>query len=362
VILGPNGRLIGPRPPELPIGVPDRGALAAAAEPAGRDLRLSAIESVPVRILTERVESPRGDVYVQVIQDRTAEQRTLGAIARVLLAGGFLVVLVAFGFGALYAQRALIPIRRSLASQRGALARQREFAADASHELRTPLTVIRSSVEHLRRHPGAPVASVGTAIDDIDAEVEHLTALVGDLLLLARSDSGAVALARESVDLGDVATEAASGLSAMAATNGVRLAIDPVPALVVGDAARLRQLVLILVDNAIRHTPRGGEVRVRVRAQRRRVVLEVEDDGPGIQPEDMPRIFERFWRAPGAPSGGTGLGLAIAASTVALHGGRIGVSNRPGGGASFTVELPSGEGSPTPAAPRGREIPVDRAG
>jgi signal transduction histidine kinase len=344
ILVRTNGRPVAPRNYELPAGLPDRASLKAA-EAGGRDLRTSEISGIPVRILT--VETPalgRNDVsFVQVIQDRTAEQRTLNTLLAVLLGGGALVLLVAFGFGAVYASRALVPIRNSLAAQHAALRRQREFAADASHELRTPLTVIRSSIEHLRRHPTEPVAKVGDAVEDIDAEVEHLTALVDDLLLLARSDSGAVSLDRLPVDLGDVAAEAASSLDKPAASKGVRVVVDPEPAMVVGDAVRLQQLVRILVDNAIRHSPAGGEVVIRVRPNGGSASLEIADQGPGVAPEDMPRIFERFWRAPGAPTGGTGLGLAIAKWIVDRHEGRIVVGNRDQGGAVFSVNLPRAE-------------------
>ena len=142
-------------------------------------------------MLTERLETRTGQpAFLQIAQDRITEQQTLDAMIRVLLVGGAIVVLVALAFGAIYAERALVPIRDSLASQRGALRRQREFAADASHELRTPLTVVRSSVEHLRRQPEVPLREQAEALDDIDAEVTHLTGLVDDLLLLARSDRG----------------------------------------------------------------------------------------------------------------------------------------------------------------------------
>jgi len=249
---------------------------------------------------------------------------------------------VAGGFGALYARRALAPIRTSLANQRVALRRQREFAADASHELRTPLTVIRSSVEYLGRHRQEPVGAVGDALEDITAEVDQLSTLVEDLLLLARSDSGAIELDRMPLDLGDVAGEAASTLAQPAADRNVRIVVDPAPAPVTGDPVRLRQLVAILVDNAIRHSPPGSEVRVAVRTGARTADLSVEDQGPGIRPEDLPRVFDRFWRAPGAPAGGTGLGLAIAQWIVERHGGRIAVMNRDGGGARFDVQLPAG--------------------
>jgi signal transduction histidine kinase len=342
ILVRTDGRAIPPRNLQLPEGLPDRTALAAARE-TGRDLRTTTVADWPVRVLTIGVPVRQGVAFVQVIQDRSAEQRTLDTLLAILLGGGAVVLLVAFGFGAVYASRALVPIRDSLAAQHTALRRQREFAADASHELRTPLTVIRSSIDHLRRHPTEPVASVGAAVEDIEAEVEHLTALVDDLLLLARSDSGAVSLDRLPVDLGDVAADAASSLDKPAASKGVRVVVDPEPAVVVGDAARLRQLVRILVDNAIRHSPAGGEVVIRVRPAGGSASLEIADQGPGVAAEDMPRVFERFWRAPGAPSGGTGLGLAIAKWIVDRHDGRIAVGNGAQGGAVFSVDLPRSE-------------------
>jgi signal transduction histidine kinase len=304
-----------------------------------------------VRVLTRRfVAQQDGNTYfLQALQDRSTEVETLNALLTVLVAGGVLVVIVAFGFGAVYARRALVPIRESLAAQRTALRRQREFAADASHELRTPLTVIRSSVEHIARHRAQPIGDATEALDDIDAEVTHLTALVDDLLLLARSDSGAVPMERVRFDLGDVAFEAASALDRMAEARGVRISVDPEPAMVEGDPERMRQVVMILVDNAVRHSPRDGAVTVTVRVAGKLASIVVDDEGPGLREEDMPHVFDRFWRAPGAPSGGTGLGLAIARWIVERHGGRIGVANREGGGAVFRVELPAEEPPPPTA-------------
>jgi two-component system, OmpR family, sensor histidine kinase CiaH len=337
-----DGDPVGPGGFSMPPGLPVKAGIDAART-TGTDVRVAAIGDLPIRVRTEKANSNIGIVYIQVIQDRTTERDTLDAILRVLLFGGAAAVLVALGFGAVYARRALVPIRESLATQRLALRRQREFAADASHELRTPLTVVRSSLEHLRRHADAPVGSVGDALDDIGAEVEHLTSLVEDLLLLARSDSGAISLDRLPLDLGDVAAAAASSLVKPAGAKEVSVEVDPEPAIVEGDAARLRQLVFILVDNAIRHSPKGGHVRVAVRREGGSAFLDVEDDGRGVSPEDMPHLFERFWRASGAPSGGTGLGLAIAKWIVDRHHGSISVSNREGGGAHFRVRLPSTE-------------------
>jgi signal transduction histidine kinase len=341
LIVGPDGNVVtGPRGPQPPPGVPYEAGVDAAAD-SGRDIRIAVLGGTPVRVLTETVDVEGQRFTVQVIQDRSTEQQTLQTMLVVLVLGGLVVLVVAFGFGTVYARRALVPIRESLTNQRAALRRQREFAADASHELRTPLTVIRSSIDYLLRHKSEPVAQVGTALEDIDDEITHMTSIVEDLLLLARSDSGAVELERVSLDLGDVATDGASALSKPATDRGVRVEVDPQPAVIAGDPARLRQLVMILVDNAIRYSPTDGRVAVQVRADGGGAALVVEDDGPGIRPEDLPHLFERFYRAPGAPGGGTGLGLAIASWIVNRHGGRIEAANRAEGGARFEVHLPA---------------------
>jgi signal transduction histidine kinase len=291
-------------------------------------------KDTPYRVLSAAVDAPDGRYVTQVVADRTAEVRTLQVLLVVLIGGGALALLAALGLGWLYAERALVPIRDSLR-------RQREFAADASHELRTPLAVLRSSAEHLRRHRDAPVASVGTAVTDIELEVERMTALVDDLLLLARTDSGAVELTRAPVDLADVATDATGRLAGVAGDAGVRLLLDAEPVVVDGDRARLEQLLGILLANAVRHSPRGTEVTVAVARDGRDARLAVLDRGHGIEPSDLPRVFDRFWRAPEAPDGGTGLGLAIAAWIAQHHGGSVEAANRPDGGARFEVRLPA---------------------
>ncbi len=331
----------------VPNGLPVVDSVVAAQATGKQDIRNAELVSAgtnpittPIRVLTDPVQVRGQVVYLQVVGDRTAEQQTLQVLVLVLIVGGIVALIAASGVGAAYASRALVPIRRSLVAQRVALRRQREFAADASHELRTPLTVIRASVDDLERHRHEPVGQVGSALTDIRDEVDHLTAMVEDLLLLARSDSGAVALERLPVDLGDVASDGASALARPATERGVAISVDPEPAEILGDPARLRQLVMILVDNAIRHSPVGGRVMVEVRTDGPTARLRVDDEGPGLREEDLERVFDRFYRAPGAPGGGTGLGLAIAAWIVGQHDGRIGVANRDGGGARFTVELP----------------------
>ncbi|HEU5325647.1 MAG TPA: HAMP domain-containing sensor histidine kinase [Candidatus Limnocylindria bacterium] len=322
--------------PDLPVG-----AGFAAALDGQRDLRTATISigagdehDTPVRVLSEAVDVG-GETYVlQVLQDRSTEARTLSVVLAVLAIGGLAALLAAAGFGFLYAGRALVPIRESLR-------RQREFAADASHELRNPLAVIRGSVERLRRHADRPVSSMADALDDVEAEVRQLTGLVDDLLMLARSDTGAIELQRVPVDLADLAGEALGSVRPVADQVGVRLRLDAAPAPLVGDPDRLRQVVVNLADNAVRHSPTGGTVTVTVRGGRGAHLL-VEDEGAGIRDADLPHVFDRFWRASGAPAGGTGLGLAIVAWIVERHGGRVRAANRQGSqGARFEVRLPA---------------------
>jgi signal transduction histidine kinase len=355
---------LGREPVVVLSGMPETVSLEAArGAKDGRSIWTGQLDiqaaTIPVRILTQRVTYRLdGQTYfLQALQDRSTEVDTLRALVTVLLVGGLVVVLVAVGFGAFYASRALVPIRESLDGQRTALRRQREFAADASHELRTPLTVIRASAEYLRRNATRPVGEVGDALVDIDAEVEHLTTLVDDLLLLARSDSGAITLERVPLHLDDLAADAAAAFAQPAAAAGVRVEVDPEPTATVGDPARLRQLVTILVDNAIRHSPRGAAVRIVIRpggtgaGETPAATLAVEDAGPGVAPENRTRVFDRFWRAPGAPAGGTGLGLSIAKWIAEHHDGTISVDRSDAGGARFEVRLPGAPASSTTEAP-----------
>jgi two-component system, OmpR family, sensor histidine kinase CiaH len=312
------------------------GDMNAALRSGEEIIREVAFAGAPWRVLTLPFEGPGGRYVVQVAVDTSAEERTLGVLVTVLVAGGLVVMAVSLLLGWLYADRALVPIR-------DAMRRQREFAADASHELRTPLAIVRGTVDLLRRNRDEPVSQVGDALDDLESQTDRLTDLVDDLLVLARTDSGAVDLEPVLTDLAELVLDTTSAMAALASREGVRLEVDARPVPLTADPARLRQLIHLLVDNAIRHSAAAGEgrsVRLRVGIADGRALMTVEDEGQGIRDEDLPRVFDRFWRASNAPSGGTGLGLAIAAWIVERHGGSITASNHPAGGARFEVRLP----------------------
>lgn len=336
VIWGPTGGGVAAGPPIALGGValPAGDALAEARNGVESVTTLT-LEGTPVRLLSTPVDRPEGTYVIQVVGDRTTELRTLTTLLAVLLVGGLAVLAASLAVGWLYADRALVPIRE-------AMRRQREFAADASHELRTPLAIVRGSVEDLRRNADQPVAGVGHALEDIETEVDRMRAMVDDLLLLARTDSGVVELTMAPVDLAAIALDAADGLLPSAERRDVRIEVDAEPVPTTGDSARLRQLVTILVDNALRHAPAGSTVEVAVHPVDGSGSIRVRDHGPGFRPDDLPHVFDRFWRAADAPPGGTGLGLSIAAWVAERHGGSVAASNAPDGGAVLEVRLPLG--------------------
>ncbi|MGH3739171.1 MAG: sensor histidine kinase [Micromonosporaceae bacterium] len=239
---------------------------------------------------------------------------------------------------------------RSEAAARRSEERMRRFVADASHELRSPLTSIRGFAE-LHRHGAlsdpAETASVMRRIED---EAARMGLLVEDLLLLARLDQHRP-IAWEPVDLLELAVDARDAGRAVAPDRPIELAVGGAPPVVMGDQTRLRQVLDNLVRNALIHTPAGTPVEIRVRAEGRTAVLEVADQGPGLDRDQAERVFERFYRADPARSrrhGSSGLGLAIVAALAAAHGGRAGVESTPGQGATFWVRLPLAPGSHAP--------------
>lgn len=218
------------------------------------------------------------------------------------------------------------------------LAAQRRFVADASHELRTPLTSIQGNAELLARAPDLDPEERRLALGQIAEESGRLGRLVNDLLALARTEASSHP-AFQAVDLDGIARSAVSHVSLLA--DGRALCVTSSPVWVRGSPDALQQLAIILLDNAIKYTSPGGRIDVRVGREGKRAVAEISDDGPGIPPEDLPHVFERFYRGERSRGGGgVGLGLAIAAGIAKQHGGTIEATSQPGRGATFRVCLP----------------------
>jgi signal transduction histidine kinase len=331
LVVGPNGAIL-----DNPQRIGVNGADIPA--PSGRAPTLATIQvgDDPVRVLVR--PAPDGDRVV-VGQSLEPEQNALRSLLFILLAGGGLGLLLALAGAWFLAGRALVPIQQ-------AFQRQQEFVADASHELRTPLTVLQSSAELLNQHRAEPLDQNGELFDDIRQEIDRMVRLTSDLLTLARSDRGELELMVAPLGLVSLTADVVRRITPLAQARGVSLVLAPdaTEAIVEADPDRLQQVLLILLDNAIKHTPHGGRVDVRVqRGHGAYALLEVADTGEGIAPQHLARLFDRFYRADAARSrdqGGTGLGLAIAKLLVEAHQGTIGVTSTVGAGTRVSVRLP----------------------
>ncbi|HZT96274.1 MAG TPA: HAMP domain-containing sensor histidine kinase [Chloroflexota bacterium] len=229
-----------------------------------------------------------------------------------------------------------------LASLQEAYANQKRFLADASHELRTPLTVIQSNLQFLEAAPDATPTERLEALQAATVETERMAMLVADLLALSQADAG-FEVAKRAVELDRVVVDALRRIGSRERQRGPRMVVGTLEeAVVEGDGERLLQLFVILLDNAVKYTPRDGEVKVEVRGAGDSVVVSVSDTGIGIPAAERPHIFDRFYRSPSARSmgEGSGLGLPIARWIVEAHGGSIEVQDGPSGGTTFVVTLP----------------------
>ncbi|TKA09148.1 sensor histidine kinase [Actinacidiphila oryziradicis] len=243
--------------------------------------------------------------------------------------------------------RLLGHVEGALEARHASEQRMRRFLADASHELRTPLAAITGYAQLTRRGTEVVGPQTALALAQVEAGAARLSSLVDDLLLLARLDDNRP-LERGEVDLSPLVAEAVRDVHTAAPDHHWRLEVPNEPVLVTGDQARLHQVVANLLANARTHTPAGTTVTAAVRPQEDGILVQVTDDGPGISPELLSRVFERFARGDASRSraaGGTGLGLAVVSSVVAAHNGRVEAASEPGR-TVFTLRLPWGAPSP----------------
>lgn len=312
-----------------------------------------ALDDGPVRLYLRPFPNQVQQPAVLVVgQGLAAEAAALHRLLLVLLVSGAVGLLLSCAGAWFLAGRALVPIAQ-------AFRRQQEFVADASHELRTPLTVLHAAVDLLHEHRAEPLSVNQELFDDVRGEIGRLERLSSDLLALARADLAELDLAVGDVDLGMLASDVVRRMLPLAQSRGVTLhAAAPADAAVVeADPDRVQQVLLILLDNALKHTPAGGRVTVSVQRRGGEALVQVSDTGEGIAAADLARIFDRFYRVNRARSrgdGGAGLGLAIARALVQAHGGQLSLTSAPGRGTTATVRLPRALPTPTLAGRLGR--------
>ncbi|MBR7025518.1 MAG: sensor histidine kinase [Selenomonadaceae bacterium] len=284
----------------------------------------------------------------KIVSDKTVQTLYVGKDVTALYSGlqkatyaqivlGFVALLIASAIGYYMAGRALVPLKE-------AYDKQKQFAADASHELRTPLSVVMASADLLLADPSIENPFLRQVLEDLKSEVKKMTNLVSDLLMVARSDNNALKVKIQRLDLTEILKQVIRTMTPIAEKKNIRLAGENfIKAPINADEQKIKQLAIILVDNAIKYTPEDGAVLVRLESvSNTRVVFAVMDSGIGIAPEDLDKVFERFYRVDKARSremGGNGLGLAIASEIVKLHEGKISVASKLGEGTKFTVEL-----------------------
>ena len=240
--------------------------------------------------------------------------------------------------------RHIVLVLHDLTEARATAAARRDFVANVSHELRTPVTSLRALVESLQAGAADDPELRTDFLRRIDGEIDRLAAMTAELLDLAAAEAGRMSQQFERVNLGDLVRQSAERLRPQAERGGVMLDIDSPGAVlsVSADPEQTDRMVVNLLHNAIKFTPPGGHVRVSVQAENGDAVVRVQDTGVGIEPEELPRVFERFYKIDPSRAGeGSGLGLAIAKHTALLHGGRIWAeSDGPDRGSVFAVALP----------------------
>jgi signal transduction histidine kinase len=314
----------------------DQAAIEAALA-GGIDLRTAENSAGHrIRVLSIRLFGVPGYLALQVSRSLEDQEHIMADLVRSLLQWGVVFALILAAVSWWLSGRAL-------RSAQAAWDKQQAFIAHAGHELRTPLTMIRAAAEITQRKLPDGDSRRGP-VGAIIAEADRMGRLVGDLLLLSRLDAHALRVELRPVDLVPLLGELSVSFGRVAGERGVSLNAGPARGKVLADDGRLRQVLLILLDNALRHAPDGSTIGIECASSGRRILIMVRDHGAGIPPEDLPHLFERFYRGRGEnPESGSGLGLAIARELVEAMRGKIHIASNPGLGTTVTLELSAAE-------------------
>ena len=373
VVYLPDGALYG-RTPEMP----EESVPGFRPDMRGRWVET---ETLPVigrqRLMGERMRLGGRDFDVILLAPMDAIDREMGQVFSILVVAGPLTLALAAVLAYGLARKLLAPVDRirratdaitadrlserltaenshdelgrlthtinaMIARLERSFVEVRRFTADASHELRTPLTALRTEVE-VAMNKSLSVADQQRLLGGLLEELVRMSRLTDQLLTLSRQDAGVEQISLGSLDLHTLVSDVVEALRPIADSKGLRLVFhQESPARTEGDGIRLRQVFINLLDNALKYTPEGGSVAVRIRQHERASIVTVEDSGVGISAEHLPHVFERFYRVDKARSrdmGGTGLGLSIAQSIVQAHGGTITLTSPTRGGTTCTVTL-----------------------
>ncbi|WHZ03419.1 HAMP domain-containing sensor histidine kinase [Neobacillus sp. YX16] len=303
-------------------------------------LRDTEAEGFHFRTIAIKAYHPNfGVITVQFARNITSEKEMLQTLLLILVIGSGIGCLCAVGAGFFLAGRALVPIKK-------AWQKQQQFVSDASHELRTPLAVIQTKTDLLWRSPTSTIQDKAIDISVISKEGRRLSKLVSNLLTLARSDSDQLEMEKKEFLLSHLLMELIEHYSEIALYQEKELLLDaPYPVSLIGDKERIHQLMVILIDNAMKYTKEGGKIIISCSQTSHSVLIKVQDNGIGIEEENMPKIFDRFFQVDKSRTeeAGAGLGLAIAKWIIDKHYGKVKVHSKVGVGTSFEIIFPKNQ-------------------
>lgn len=298
------------------------------------------VDNFSFRYIAVHINDPEfGNLTIQAIRNTNSEKELLKKLLLIMTIGCGIGIICAVASGYFLAGRALVPIKN-------AWEKQQQFVSDASHELRTPLAVIQAKTDILFRSPSATIKDKIIDVSTISNESRRLSKLVSNLLTLARSDSDQIEVKKQLFRVDVLLANIIQQYEEIVSYQEKSLCLDaPEPVSFLGDKERIHQLIVILLDNAIKYTNAGGEIRLACSQTHSSIILHVQDNGIGINEKDIPKVFDRFYQGDKSRTSaeGTGLGLSIAKWIIDKHHGKVKVTSGLGKGTSFEIMFPKSQ-------------------